>query len=56
MQYEIKFNMQPLNEMSAEVPRSFIGKWRMTIYGQFDDEGGKKECVRGYFELVDDRD
>lgn len=45
--------MMSLTDIPVLIPRSYEGKWRLTLFGEFDDEGGKKECMRAYFDLVD---
>ena len=46
--------MQLLNELPLLFPRSLIGKWRASLESTYEDEGGKKECFRIYFDLVEE--
>lgn len=52
-QTKINFNMQPLVEIPF-VPPNYIGKWRVTMMGEFADEDGKQECMRIYLDLVEE--
>lgn len=45
--------MYPLYEIPALFPPNYVGKWRLTFMGEFDDEGDKKECLRVYFDLIE---
>jgi hypothetical protein len=46
--------MQSLMEWPMVIPPTMIGKWRLTVQGEFDDVGGKKECLRAYFDLMEE--
>lgn len=52
-QTKIKFNMTSLTAIPVLFPPNYLGKWRLTLIGEFEDEGGKKECVRSYFDLIE---
>ena len=48
------FNMTKIDYVVPfMIPRNFMGEWRLIILGTFKDEGGKTECGRGRFDLID---
>lgn len=45
--------MQCITDIPFIIPPTFVGKWRMTMLWEYEHEGGKKECLRFKFDLVD---
>jgi len=48
------YNMHSISNFPIIIPRTLIGKWRMTMQGWFPEEPDKIECVRSYFDLVEE--
>lgn len=46
--------MQTLTDAALTFPDDMTGNWRLTFMGEFDDEDGKKECVRIKIDLVEE--